>query len=80
MKSITAVILFFLWMLFSIKVKAQNLNDSTVLLSYEWYMANVQAYHPVVKQASLVVNSAQSNLLKSRGSFDPKLFYNFKKK
>jgi outer membrane protein TolC len=33
----------------------------------------VKSFHPIVKQANLVINEGEAKLLKARGAFDPKL-------
>lgn len=42
-------------------------------LSYNEFLGYVKKYHPLVKQATLEVNSAQAALMAARGAFDPKL-------
>ncbi len=37
------------------------------------YLGYVKSFHPVVKQANLVINESEAKLLKARGAFDPKL-------
>jgi outer membrane protein TolC len=37
------------------------------------YLGYVKSFHPVVKQANLVINEGEAKLLKARGAFDPKL-------
>jgi len=43
------------------------------VLSLNEYLAYVKSFHPVVKQANLVINEGEAKLLKARGAFDPKL-------
>ena len=52
--------------------------DSTQLMGQEIltlseYLGYVKSFHPVVKQANLVINEGEAKLLKARGAFDPKL-------
>lgn len=43
------------------------------ILSLSEYLGYVKSFHPVVKQANLVINEGEAKLLKARGAFDPKL-------
>jgi len=43
------------------------------VLSLAEYLGYVKSFHPVVKQANLVINEGEAKLLKARGAFDPKL-------
>lgn len=45
--------------------------DQPIFLSLEDYLAQISHYHPVVKQAGIVVKKAQADLLQARGGFDP---------
>ena len=60
----------------------QNINGQVQdeILSFKEYLALVQKYHPVVKQAQLVVDESQSKLLKSRGAFDPNIAVDIERK
>jgi len=42
-------------------------------LGFDEYLKIVKEFHPVAKQAQLLVNSAKAGVLKARGEFDPKL-------
>ncbi|ARV16810.1 transporter [Polaribacter sp. SA4-12] len=44
------------------------------------YLGYVKNYHPIVKQANLVINKSEAKLLKARGAFDPKIEIDFDKK
>ncbi|WP_274474552.1 TolC family protein [Mangrovimonas aestuarii] len=46
------------------------------VLTLEEYIGFVKNYHPIVKQARLLVNTAEADLLRARGAFDPKLEVN----
>lgn len=50
------------------------------VLSFEEYMGYVKTFHPLVKQAQLVLTEGEANLLKARGAFDPKLEVDFNRK
>jgi outer membrane protein TolC len=55
-------------------------SDSTVELSLANFLQVVKLNHPLAKQASLISKTADANTLLARGSFDPKLFYEFNNK
>jgi len=55
-------------------------SDSSVILSYANFLQMVKQNHPLAKQANLITKSANANTLLARGSFDPKLFYEFNNK
>ena len=63
---------------------AQDSEDTQVLgeeiLTLSEYLGYVKSFHPVVKQANLVINEGEAKLLKARGAFDPKLEVDFDKK
>ncbi|WP_199269176.1 TolC family protein [Polaribacter sp. L3A8] len=44
------------------------------------FLSYVKNYHPIVKQANLVINESEAKLLKARGAFDPKIEVDFNKK
>ncbi|PQJ76128.1 transporter [Polaribacter gangjinensis] len=44
------------------------------------FLGYVKTYHPIVKQANLVINNSEAKLLKARGAFDPKIEVDFDKK
>ena len=49
--------------------------DSLAVLGPVQYLELVRQYHPVVKQAGLMVNNAEAQLLASRGLFDPAVYF-----
>ncbi|WP_438962359.1 TolC family protein [Nonlabens sp.] len=53
--------------------------DSTEM-SFREYMGFVKAHHPIAKQAQLVIDGGQANLLRSRGGFDPKIEVDYSRK
>ena len=59
-------------------VFAQDKVVSVMTLSE--YLGYVKNFHPIVKQANLVINSSEAKLLKARGAFDPKIEVDFDKK
>ncbi len=48
--------------------------------TYNEFLGQVKKFHPLVKSANLEISMAQANLLKARGSFDPKIEVDFSKK
>ena len=58
---------------------AQQLQD-TLVMDFREYLGYVKKFHPVAKQADLVLNSAEANLLKARGGFDPKIEVDYSQK
>lgn len=49
-------------------------------LTLSEYLGYVKTYHPIVKQANLIINNSEAKLLKARGAFDPKIEVDFDKK
>ncbi|MBU2951366.1 TolC family protein [Tamlana agarivorans] len=54
--------------------------DSTKVISLPEYLGFVKSFHPVVKQANLVINESEAKLMKARGAFDPKLEVDYGRK
>jgi outer membrane protein TolC len=54
--------------------------DSTSVISLAEYLGYVKSYHPIVKQANLVINESEAKLMKARGAFDPKLEVDYDRK
>lgn len=48
--------------------------------TYNEFLGQVKKFHPLVKTANLEVSMAQANLMKARGSFDPKIEVDYSKK
>ena len=67
-----------LFLCFGLNLSAQQLADTTMTLSE--YLGYVKAFHPIVKQANLIVNESELKLLKSRGAFDPKIEVDYDRK
>jgi outer membrane protein TolC len=69
----------FLFFLFFIAIgNAQELDSN--IMSLQEYLGYVKQFHPIVKQANLVIAESEAKLLKSRGAFDPKLEVDYAKK
>lgn len=62
---------------FSSLVSAQ---DSTSVISLSEYLGYVKSFHPIVKQANLVINESEAKLMKARGAFDPKIEVDYDRK
>ncbi|NNL81940.1 MAG: transporter, partial [Winogradskyella sp.] len=45
----------------------------STVLRFDEYLGYVKKFHPIVKQANLIIDEGQANLMQSRGAFDPKL-------
>ena len=55
--------------------------DTTIrVLSVSEFMEIVKNYHPVAKQAQLILEQAKAKLLIARGGWDPDLYSNYKNK
>ncbi|MDY8135895.1 TolC family protein [Aquimarina sp. 2201CG5-10] len=53
---------------------------STEALTLSEYLGYIKAYHPLVKQANLLITESEAKLLKSRGAFDPKIQLEYDRK
>ncbi|HSR37427.1 MAG TPA: TolC family protein, partial [Phnomibacter sp.] len=58
----------------------QPKNDSLLVLSPDEYLNVVRKNHPVAKQALLLINGAEAQLLSARGFFDPSLYFSSQQK
>ena len=67
-----------LFLLMFQQYSAQDKIESVMTLSE--YLGYVKNYHPIVKQANLVINTSEAKLLKARGAFDPKIEIDFDNK
>lgn len=54
--------------------------DSTSVISLAEYLGYVKAYHPIVKQANLIIKESEAKLMKNRGAFDPKFEVDYDRK
>jgi hypothetical protein len=66
--------------LFTLLALQLNAQDSTVVFGPNAFLYYLKNFHPVAKQSNLILENAKSNLLKSRGGFDPKLYSNIDEK
>lgn len=69
-------LLFIFFLFFSCSAMSQQNNVFTL----NEYLAHVKKYHPIVKQANLIIDESEAKLLKARGGFDPKLEANYDSK
>ena len=58
---------------------SQDANITNVL-RFDEYLGYVKKFHPIVKQAELIINESQAKLMKSRGAFDPKIEVDYDRK
>lgn len=71
-KRLTLFLLCFSSMLFA--------QEDLSVLRFDEYLAFVKKYHPIAKQAQLVISESEAKLLKARGAFDPKLALDYNRK
>lgn len=64
--------------LFSQDIPENKVADNT--LSLNEFLAYVKEYHPISKLANFEISTAQAELLKSRGAFDPKVTVDWQNK
>jgi len=57
-----------------------SLAQDSLRFSYLDFMEQVVSFHPVVKQANLLTQTAKAKLQKARGGFDPKIHSNLNQK
>ena len=69
-------VILFIAIIVPIAPQSQTLDS----LSYAEFLGYVKQYHPVAKQADLLLESGQASLMKARGGFDPKLEADFNEK
>ncbi|WNH07920.1 TolC family protein [Thalassobellus suaedae] len=54
--------------------------DSLSVISLSEYLGYVKTFHPVVKQANLIIDESEAKRMKARGAFDPKLEVDYGRK
>lgn len=54
--------------------------ETLSVMSLQEYLGYVKAYHPIVRQANLIIAESEANLMKARGGFDPKIEVDYAKK
>lgn len=65
---------------FSVGLLANAQNTDSIQLNFREYLGYVKKYHPIAKQAEMVLSIGQANLMKARGSFDPKVTVDYSTK
>jgi outer membrane protein TolC len=68
----------FIFLFFTFSSVGQNTIPTE--FTYNEFLGYVKKFHPLVKTANLEISVAQANLMKTRGSFDPKIEVDFSKK
>lgn len=58
----------------------ETISLDTTVMSLREFLGYVKKHHPVVKQADLVIDEGQAQLLKARGGFDPKIEVDYNRK
>ncbi len=71
---------FYILMIFLFIKGLASAQDSISVITLAEYMGFVKTYHPIVKQANLIIKESEAKLMKARGSFDPKLEVDFDRK
>jgi outer membrane protein TolC len=72
---------FLIYILFIIATYGGHANNPIEkVFSFEEFLGYVKKHHPLVKQANLTLNMGEANLLRARGSFDPKIEVDFNTK
>ena len=61
-------------------IPALEVDIDTTIISLSEYLGYVKKHHPVVKQAGLVIEQGEAQLLKARGGFDPKIEVDYERK
>ena len=71
-------IVVFLYLMIGLFANAQTADS--VQLNFREYLGYVKKYHPIAKQAEMVMSVGQANLMKARGGFDPKISLDYSTK
>lgn len=65
--------IFLLTICFFVSLFTSAQSDSISVICLSEYLGFVKSFHPIVKQANLIINESEAKLMKARGAFDPKL-------
>jgi outer membrane protein TolC len=57
-----------------------QMESTQTVLQFDEFLGYVKKFHPIVRQAQLVIDQSQAELLKSRGAFDPKIEVDYDRK
>src|SRR5690606_40866559 len=71
---------FLLVICFSVSLFTSAQSDSISVISLSEYLGYVKSFHPIVKQANLIINESEAKLMKARGAFDPKVEADYNRK
>lgn len=71
---------FLLIIYFFTNLFASAQNDTISVISLSEYLGFIKSFHPIVKQANLIINESEAKLMKARGAFDPKLEADYDRK
>jgi outer membrane protein TolC len=76
------IILLFLLCNFAVNSQTINPKENALdkVFSFNEFLGYVKKFHPLVKNADLVISAAQANLMMARGGFDPKIEVDFDQK
>jgi outer membrane protein TolC len=78
-KSKSIPIYFVLGMLFCFgSIQSQELQSQ--VMTYAEYLGYVKKFHPRIKQANLLINAGEAELMKARGAFDPRIEVDYDRK
>ena len=80
MKYLHGLLLLFSILSAALKAGGQDISDSSAFLSQEAFITIVRGYHPVARQANLMIDMAEAQLTASRAGFDPMLYVGAEKK
>lgn len=72
--------LLFVFVVFSVSFTLFGQGNDTLELRFREYLGYVKKYHPIAKQAELVIAVGEANLMKARGGFDPKVEVDYNRK
>ena len=78
MKLKNKIVLFFV--MIALCTKSFSQNDSSIVFSQSDFLKLVKTFHPIAKQAELIIENASANRQAAKGGFDPKLFYDTRNK
>lgn len=76
MQSIPSFLLVALWAWCAVSLTAQN----APTLTHEDFIQQVRAYHPVMRQAALLLERGEQEIRYAKGAFDPELYTYFDQK
>jgi len=65
---------------FIINIHSASSQSTLQIFSSEDFTAQISKYHPIAKQADIIVDKAKAELLNSRGNFDPIVEFDANKK